>query len=229
LVSVMAVNNETGAVLEPPPCDCLVHRDVTQALGKTPLDLNGVDFASFSAHKIHGPKGVGGLYIADPTLLEPYLTGGVQESGLRAGTLNVPGIVGLGAACAVAMDRLDEDIRCAQSLREAVLEGLAKVPDWRVNDGPQNSPFILSVSFFGLQGEPLALFCDQAGFAVSSGAACSSGTTELSHVLTALGLPAAYARGTVRVSFSRDNTLDAARDLGRILARGADELRRLGH
>jgi cysteine desulfurase len=228
LVCVMAVNNETGAILTLPQTSALVHRDATQALGKVPLGLAGVDFASFSAHKVHGPKGVGGLFAADPTLLRPMLIGGGQEHGLRAGTVNVPGVVGLGAACALAMDRRDEALSHVQSLRDAVLEGLAKVPDCWIHDGPSNSPYILSVSVLGLHGESLALYCDQAGFAVSSGAACSSGSTEPSHVLTALGVPESAAKATVRVSFSIENSLEAAQALARTLAKGAEELRRLG-
>lgn len=228
LVSVMVVNNETGAMLALPRTSARVHRDATQALGKVPLSLEGVDFASFSAHKLHGPKGVGGLFAADPTFLRPLMTGGGQEHGLRAGTVNVPGVVGLGAACVLAMERREEALSHVQRLRETVLDGLAKVPDCRINEGPANSPYILSVSLLGLHGESLVLYCDQSGFAVSSGAACASGSTEPSHVLTSLGIPESVARATIRVSFSIENTIETAQGLARTLAEGAEELRRLG-
>jgi len=227
LVSVMLVNNETGAVLTPPPTKRL-HRDVTQALGKLPIDLTGVGYASMSAHKLYGPKGVGALYIRNAVPLGPLLNGGEQEDGLRAGTLNVPAIVGFGTACRLASERMESDLHHVQSLREAVQETLSKVTDYRDNSSESNSPYILSVSFLGVEGETLVVEADAKGYAVSSGAACSSRSNEPSHVLTALGIEPEWLRGTVRVSFSRWNTEEAARDLAKAIAGAVEKLRSRG-
>jgi cysteine desulfurase len=227
LLSIMSVNNETGRIFDVRAhragADKL-HTDATQAIGKVPFDVNGIDFASFSAHKLYGPKGVGGLYFAlDPPA--PFLTGGSQQAGLRAGTLNVPGIVGFGAAAAIAQDEWIEDSCRACELRASVLDGLAEVSHWKVNGGPAVSPFILSISFYGVEGETLVIECDKAGYGISAGAACSSRSTEPSHVLLASGLDELWRRGTVRVSFGRFNSLESARGLARTLAHGVEKLR----
>lgn len=217
LCSVMTVNNETGAMLSAPvlPHGTLVHRDITQQVGKLPLDLSGVAFASLSAHKLYGPKGVGALYCATGDIA-PLLRGGPHEEGRRAGTLNVPAIVGFGEACRIALDIQDDDLQHAKHLRNIVLEEVAKLTDWRENSpGPsRQSPYILSLSFLGVEAEPLLHELDARGFQVGSGAACSSGTTSASHVLTALGYPDAWIRGTLRVSFGRSNSEASARALG---------------
>lgn len=219
LWAVMLVNNETGAVLDVPPgASGWVHRDLTQAVGKVEFDLAGVDSACFSAHKIYGPKGIGAMYLADPFALEPYVIGGEQEDGRRGGTLDVAGIVGLAEALRLAIARREEDAARARACREAVLAELAGLPDWQVNDGPNQSPFILSLSFPGIEGETLVIEMDAYGFAISSGAACSSRSTEPSHVLTALGLSPDRLRGTVRLSFGRFSSPEAAGELGRRLA-----------
>ncbi|MBS1721576.1 MAG: cysteine desulfurase [Armatimonadetes bacterium] len=228
-VAVMLVNNETGAILDVPKPSTGVHRDVTQALGKLPVDLAGVDSASMSAHKLYGPKGVGALFIRDARDTEPLLYGGEQEQGMRAGTLNVPGIVGFGAACEMAGDRMDKDWSYVQSLRETVLEALSDVPGCSPNAHTSNSPYILSVSMLNVEGESLVVEADNQGFAISSGAACSSRSTEPSHVLTALGMDAAWIRGTIRISFSRWNTPDSAYQLGKVLASSVERLRSLGN
>jgi cysteine desulfurase len=227
LISVMAVNNETGSTYDVGALRskaALLHTDATQALGKVSFSVEEVDFASFSAHKLYGPKGVGVLYVRDdpPT---PLLKGGEQESSFRAGTLNVPGIVGFGVAAELAMERFDEETGKARELRAALLEELEPLADWRLVSREDASPFILSVSFFGVEGETLVIECDSAGYAISAGAACSSRSTEPSHVLTAMGLDESWRRGTVRISFGRFNTLEAARGLGQVLAQSAKKLR----
>ncbi len=228
LVSVMTVNNETGAELEAPKIPgALCHRDVTQQLGKLPLDLTDTDFASMSAHKLGGPKGVGALYARGGGPLEPLLFGGEHEGGYRAGTLNVAGIVGFGAACALASDEMVERLERAKRLRGILLQALHKVPDWLENCHNANSPYVLSVSFLGIQGESLVVEVDAKGFAVSSGAACSSRSTEPSHVLTALGYSPERVRGTVRISLGPGNTAESTWALGKALESAAAKLRAL--
>lgn len=225
LLAVMAMNNEIGTLWDArtlPAERRFV--DATQALGKVPVDVSGIDYAAFSAHKVYGPQGVGALFTSDGAL-EPFQQGGEQEMGRRAGTVNVAGVVGFGAACALAGDRMEEDRRHVETLREAALQALRKSSDWRVNGGPSAAPHILSVSFLGLEGETMVIEADRQGYGISAGAACSSRSTEPSHVLTALGLPNECRRGTVRISFGRGNTVEAAADLGRMLVRSAEILR----
>ena len=231
LVSVMTVSNETGAIIEPPtglPPATFLHRDVTQSVGKLQIDLKDIDFASMSAHKLYGPKGIGALYIKNAVHLEPLLYGGEQEGGQRAGTLNVPAIVGFGKACELALERKAADLDHVQSLREVLVGTLAKVPDSRLIEGDTNSPYIASVSFLGIEGEPLVVEADNRGFAVSSGAACSSRSTEPSHVLTDLGLEPEWIRGVVRVSLSRHNTLESLDKLIKVLTESVENLRSQG-
>ena len=223
IVALMAVNNEIGAVWDVRELPARKRfADATQALGKVPYSVEGLDYAAFSAHKLYGPQGIGALYTADGAL-DPFQQGGEQEDGRRAGTLNVAGIVGFGAACALADDRLEADRAHAAELRAILLDELRPLSDWRVNaDGV---PHILSLSLAGLEGETLVIEADRAGFAVSAGAACSSRSTEPSHVLVALGLEDRWRRGTLRVSFGRSNTRESARDLGINLVRSAEKLR----
>ena len=230
LAAQMIVNNETGMIWHVTPeistwGDHLL-TDGTQALGKCEFDLNRVDFATFSAHKLYGPKGIGALYLRDG-YLSPFLLGGEQESGQRGGTLNVPGIVGFGAACEQVSS--GEHVFDAQRLRNAVLNGLSSLPGWRLNEGPpgQQVPHILSLSFAAIHGETLVIEADQAGFAISSGAACSSRSTEPSHVLVALGVDSEWINGTIRISFGRSNTAESSAELGRVLATIVNKLRNL--
>jgi cysteine desulfurase len=226
LVSAILVNNEIGTLLKLPSVGTPVHRDITQAFGKLRVDLEEIDFASFSGHKMYGPKGIGGLYLKGAQPIEPLLIGGDQENGLRAGTLNVAAIVGFGAAAAIAAEELEQGLAHAENLRQIVLEQLEPLSDWQINGGTEVSPYILSVSFLGLEGETLVIELDRLGFAVSSGSACSSRSTEPSSVLTALGLSADWLRGTVRISFGRFNSSDAARDLGENLRLTVETLRK---
>ena len=225
LVSVMSVNNETGALL-----DAVLHpranrhADVTQQLGKLKVDLMGIDYASFSAHKFYGPKGVGGLYVGVPGI-SPFHLGGEHEGGLRAGTLNVAGIVGMGAAAAIAVDEQVKNLRWVEGLRALVLSAMEKVPDVQLNSPANSSPYIVNLSFLGVEGESLVVELDRAGFSISSGAACSSKSTEPSEVLTALGVPAEWIRGTVRISFGKYNTEAATTSLAKELRTAVEKLR----
>jgi cysteine desulfurase len=217
LVSVMAANNEIG-VIQPLAAigrltrarGILFHTDAAQAFGRIPLDVNamGIDLLSISAHKIHGPQGVGALYVRtrQPTVrLTPIFDGGGHERGLRPGTLNAPGIVGLGAAAAIAQaEMVDESARIAV-LRDRLLEGLrAAIEGVHVNGSRVHRlPHNLNVSIDGTD-ETLASRLD--GLAVSAGSACASGSIEPSYVLRAIGVPAARAHGTLRFGLSRFTT-----------------------
>lgn len=229
LVSVMAVNNEIGTIWDvreyTQPGD-LVHSDATQALGKIPWSVDGLDFASFSAHKFYGPKGVGALYCKNLPP-EPLILGGEQEQGYRGGTLNVPGIVGMGAAAEIANQEQEQDYTHALSLKETLIAGLNGLFDIRFNGGNRTSPFIVSVSFRGIEGETLVLELDRAGYAISAGAACSSRKKEPSHVLTALTVSPDWLRGTVRISFGRNNTKEETEQLAQTLRTTVDLLRTL--
>ena len=229
LVSVMSVNNEIGTrwdVRDFAASGARIHADATQALGKVEFDVAGLDYASFSAHKLYGPKGVGALFARDAPF-EPLLEGGGQEYGLRGGTLNVPGIVGFGACAAIAMQEIERDQAHAVRCREALLVGLSDLSDWRILGGPHVSPFILGLTFLGVQGETLVVEADAAGYAISSRSACSSGATHPSHVLRALELESEWERGAIRIGFGRFSGLEAAAQLGVALARIVQRLRAL--
>lgn len=229
LTSVMAVNNEIGTtwtVSKYAHAGDLLHSDLTQAVGKIPVSLEGLDYASFSAHKFYGPKGIGALYCkGDPPT--PLIAGGEQEGGFRGGTLNVPAIVGMGAAAEIADQESESDRRHATNLREILMGGLNGLADVQVNGGERTSPFIVSVSFRGLEGETVVLEADRAGYAISAGAACSSRSTEPSHVLSALSLEPEWRRGTVRISFGRYNTEEATAGLAKKLRTIVELLRTL--
>lgn len=210
LVSAMAANNETGVLF--PIHDIsriakakgvLVHCDATQAMGRIPVDVRawGVDLLNLSAHKFHGPKGVGALFIRRGLRLKPFLVGGGQERGRRGGTENVPGIVGLGRAARLAAERLPAMAR-VEALRDRLEAGcLASIPDARVEGAAApRLPNTTLLGFKGLEGEALLLRLNEAGYCVSTGSACSTGQKEPSHVLRAMGVPPDYARGTIRVS-----------------------------
>ena len=220
LVSVMLANNEVGVIQDIGTMSRLVrekaaaldisvlfHTDAVQAAGKLPLDVNslGVDLLSLSAHKIHGPKGAGALYVRRGTPIEPILAGGGQERQRRSGTENVPGIVGFGVALELAdFERHDFNARC-ERLREQIVAGIKeRVPDVVVNGHPDRRlSNIAHLSFPGVEGEPVLLGLDFAGICASSGSACSSASLEPSHVLIAMGMDADLAVGSVRLSLGR--------------------------
>jgi len=216
LVSIMMANNETGAIQ--PIAELarlarsrgvLFHTDAVQAVGKIPVDVQelGVDLLSFSGHKIHGPKGVGVLYLRKGVTLEPLVHGGHQESGLRAGTENIPGIVGLGKAAELAERRLPL-MSGVRDLRDRLERGIRElVPGARLN-GPVEPrlPNTLSMSLPGMRGESVVLAMDQKGVSLSSGSACRAGSPEPSHALLAMGLSEAEAHCSVRFSLGIGNT-----------------------
>ncbi|MBL8065915.1 MAG: cysteine desulfurase [Chthonomonadaceae bacterium] len=229
LTSVTFLSNESGGfVRASKPEHGKFHRDVTQALGKIRIDLSELDLASMSAHKIYGPKGVGALYIKNSDPIEPLFYGGEQEAGLRAGTLNVPGIVGFGRACEKASELMDADWAHAHRLKECLLNGLDNIGDWQSNSPSDSVPHLLSLSFLDLLGESLVVEADSLGFCISSGPACSSRSNELSHVLAALGVPDDWSQGTVRISFGRQNTLETTAALSKVLVQAVKSLRSAG-
>lgn len=236
LVSVMLANNETGTIqpLAPVSALCraqgiLLHTDATQAVGKIPVDVNalGVDLLSLSAHKMHGPKGVGALYVRrkDPRVrLTPQMDGGGHERGFRSGTLNVPGIVGLGAAARLCQAQSESDGTRLRHLRDRLHAGIADaLPDVSLNGHPvERLPNTLNLSFGGVESE--ALLANLPDIAVSSGSACSSASIEPSHVLKAMGLTDRAAHSSLRFSLSRDTTEE---EIKRVIDRVVQAARRL--
>jgi cysteine desulfurase len=238
LVSIMAANNETGA-LQPVAeaasvvhgAGGLLHVDAIQALGKITLDINkvGADLATFSAHKIGGPKGVGALVMAEGMVgLEPVLRGGGQELSRRAGTENVAGIAGFGAAVKAALQALPEDVKRVATLRDRLENGLRGVAGATVfADDVERIPNTALFTAPGLKAETAVIGFDLEGIAVSSGSACSSGKVQPSHVLSAMGYDPAVAQGAVRLSLGWstepddiNRALEAWRKLGNTLLKG---------
>jgi cysteine desulfurase len=220
LVSVMSVNNEIGTVQDLPRIasavkkanpNTLVHTDAVQAFGKIPVDVAawGVDLASFSAHKLGGPKGVGALFVRSHVPVEAIVHGGGHERGLRSGTLNVAGIAGFGAAAELAAKEVYEEGERLLRLRVELLNGMRDiVPDVVVNGRLENRVANnLNVCIPGAEGETLLLLLDQAGIACSSGSACQSGALDPSHVLLAIGVPRELAEGSLRFSMGRTTTM----------------------
>jgi len=217
LVTIMYANNETGVVF---PIDeiaelvtgkgAVFHTDAVQAVGKIPLNLSksNIDLLSLSGHKLHAPKGVGVLYVRKGTRLSPFMLGGHQEAGRRAGTENVPGIVGLGKACELALENLEVENGKVKALRDKLEKSiLSKCPDCRLNGDPENRlPNTTNISFEYIEGEAILLMLDKYGICASSGSACTSGSLEPSHVLRAMGVPFTAAHGSIRFSLSRYNT-----------------------
>src|SRR5580692_9116499 len=220
LISIMMANNETG-VLQPveeigkiaAEADVYFHTDAVQAAGKVPIDVKaiGCDVLSISGHKMHAPQGVGALYVRRGTHLQPLFYGGRHERSRRAGTENVPGIVGLGKAAELAMQGFERgDDKKMSALRDRLERGiLAQVDEAGVNgDGAPRAPNTSNIYFDHVEGEAMVISLDLNGLAVSTGAACSSGAIEPSHVLMAMGLPADRARSSVRFSLGKQNTAE---------------------
>jgi len=217
LVSVMWANNEIGTI---EPIEELAeicrrrkvrfHTDAVQAAGKLPIRVKetGIDLLSLSAHKFHGPKGVGALYVRKGTRIAPLLHGGHQENGRRAGTENVAGIVGLGAAAELALAGMEEETRKEKRLRDRLEKELvARIPEVIVNGHPEKRlANTLNICVKYVEGEAMLLHLDAAGICASSGSACTSGSLDPSHVLLATGLPHEIAHGSLRFSFGRFST-----------------------
>lgn len=233
LISVMAANNEIGTVQPIPEIGSIArehgiafHTDAVQAIGAIPVDVKDwqVDLLSLSAHKFHGPKGVGALYVKKGIRLDPLVHGGAQERNRRAGTENLPGIVGLGAAIELATAHLEENAVQIAALRDDLIAGLlTTVPEVRLNGHPtKRLPNNVNVSVNYVEGEALLLRLDLAGIAASSGSACTSGSLDPSHVLLAIGLPHEIAHGSLRLTLSHETTqaeIDAVKaELPRIIS-----------
>lgn len=216
LVSVMQVNNEIGSIQNIPEISSittkngvLLHTDAVQAIGLLDVDVNklNVDLLSLSAHKIYGPKGIGALYVRKNTDVKPIMYGGPQESTLRPGTENIPGIVGLGEAIRLTSEKKDEEFKRLSSLRSWFIEKIKEaIPDVQVNGGANISPHILSISFPDAVAEMMQFHLHSHGVAVSLGSACTSKDIEPSHVLQAIGVSLVQIEGTLRISFGYPTT-----------------------
>ena len=216
LISVMAANNEIGT-LEPlerigeiaHAHGVLFHTDAVQAFCHVPLDVERmhIDLLSASGHKFHGPKGVGLLYVRKGVKIAPFMDGGAQEKKRRAGTTNVPGIVGMAAALKDMCDHIDENAAKVSALRDKLIAGLSKIPHSILNGDPVHRlPGNVNFCFEGIEGESLLLLLDDKGICASSGSACTSGSLDPSHVLLAIGRPHEVAHGSLRLSLSEWNT-----------------------
>ncbi|MGN0160245.1 MAG: cysteine desulfurase NifS [Lachnospiraceae bacterium] len=217
LISVMAANNEIGTI-EPlaeigqiaKKHGVLFHTDAVQAFGHIPLDVNAmnIDMLSASGHKINGPKGIGLMYIRKGVKIRSFIHGGAQERSRRAGTHNVPGIVGFGKAAQLAFDRMEERSRIETELRDYLIERVLKeIPYVRLNGHPKKRlPNNANFCFRFIEGESMLILLDQKGICASSGSACTSGSLDPSHVLLAIGLPHEIAHGSLRLSLSEKTT-----------------------
>ncbi len=220
LVSIMMVNNEIGAIqpikelaLQAKNADAYFHTDAVQAMGHIPIDVNElhVDMLSASAHKFHGPKGIGFLYIRNGVKVDPLIHGGNQEFGMRAGTENISGIVGMVKALEISCQNMQQDRKHIAEVRNVFLHAMQETGlDYQINEAESNVEGTISLSIKGVNGEMLVNRLDLLGIAVATGSACNSSSMELSSVIKALGIPMEYAMGTIRISFGRDNTAEEA-------------------
>ena len=218
LVTIMYANNEIGSVLPIAEIGAvcreagvLFHTDAVQAAGHLHINVReeNIDMLSLSAHKFHGPKGAGVLYARQGIQLTPLIEGGAQERGKRAGTENIPAIMGMAAALEEACAHIDENAAKVSALRDRLIEGLSKIPHAALNGDPKNRlPGNVSFCFEGIEGESLLLMLDEKGIAASSGSACTSGSLDPSHVLLALGRPHEVAHGSLRLSLTGSNTME---------------------
>ena len=228
LITIMAANNEIGT-LQPVgeigkiagEKGILFHTDAVQAVGAIPVDVKAwqTDMLSLSAHKFHGPQGAGVLYIKTGARVDPLIHGGAQERNRRAGTENLPGIVGLGAAIKKSLDSLEQNAPRITALRDRLIAGIMDtIPDVRLNGDPQKRlPNNVNVSIKYIEGEATLLRLDMMGIAASSGSACTSGSLDPSHVLLAIGLPHEIAHGSIRLSLSSETTRDEVDETLRVL------------
>jgi cysteine desulfurase len=222
-ISIMQANNEIGAIEPIKEAAQIIsqinktrqekivfHTDAVQTAGKIQIDVKdlGADLLSMSAHKFNGPKGIGALYVKSGTKINPLMFGGHHENNLRPGTENIPYIAGLAKALEVNLNNIDENYKKVSTLKDKLQSGILKsIPDISINGGSKtNLPCILNVGFNYIEGEALLLKLDMAGIAVSTGSACASGSSEPSHVLTAMGIDPVLAQGAIRFSFSHYKT-----------------------
>lgn len=216
LVTVMYANNEIGTIQ--PIAEIgkicrekgvIFHTDAVQAVGHLPIDVKAqnIDMLSMSGHKFHGPKGIGALYIRKGINLPNLIEGGAQERNRRAGTENIPGIVGMAAALTEAVNNMEENTKKVATLRDRLIEKILKIPHSRLNGSRENRlPGNVSVCFEGVEGESMLLYLDMQGVCASSGSACTSGSLDPSHVLLSIGLPHEVAHGSLRLSLCEYNT-----------------------
>ena len=221
LVTVMYANNEIGTVQPITEIGALCkekkrifHTDAVQAVGNVPIDVKAqnIDLLSMSGHKFHGPKGIGALYIRRGVIIPNLIDGGAQEFGRRAGTENTPGIVGMGAAIEQAVATMDERAKKCREISDYIIDNALKIERSRLNgDRQKRLPGNVNMCFEGIEGESLLLMLDLKGICASSGSACTSGSLDPSHVLLSIGLKHEVAHGSLRLSFSDDNTLEDAK------------------
>ncbi len=238
LVSIMFANNEVGTIMPIAEIGAvcrekgvLFHTDAVQAVGHVPIDVKAmnIDMLSMSAHKFHGPKGVGALYMRRGLRLPSFVMGGAQERGRRAGTENTAGIVGLGAAIELACANLDENAARMTALRNRLMEGIEReIPEVKLNGHPtQRLPNNVNYSIRYIEGESILLMLDMNGIAASSGSACTSGSLDPSHVLLALGLPHEVAHGSVRLTLGDETTEEDIDYVIDVLKKTAERLRKM--
>lgn len=216
LVTVMYANNEIGTIQPITEIGeicrengVIFHTDAVQAVGHLPIDVKAqnIDMLSMSGHKFHGPKGIGALYIRKGINLPNLIEGGAQERNRRAGTENIPGIVGMATALTEAVNNMEENTKKVAALRDRLIEKILKIPHSRLNGSRENRlPGNVSVCFEGVEGESMLLYLDMQGVCASSGSACTSGSLDPSHVLLAIGLPHEVAHGSLRLSLCEYNT-----------------------
>ncbi len=238
IISIMHANNEIGTIQPMEEIasiakdnDIYLHTDAVQSMGKIPVDVDelGVDMLSLSSHKIHGPKGVGALYVREGTSLNPIRYGGGHEHGLRPGTENISGIVGFAKAATLAVERLATDSKHMCMLRDSIITKVFNsIEDVRLNGhATTRLPNNVNLSFKYAEGESMLLMLDMAGIAVSTGSACSSRSLRASHVLSSIGLEPEYIHGSVRISLGRDNTTKEVEYLVEVLDDTLAKLRQI--
>lgn len=235
LVTIMYANNEIGTIQPIKEIGevcakhkVLFHTDAVQAVGNVPIDVvdSKIDLLSMSSHKFHGPKGVGALYIRKGVVIPNLIDGGAQERGRRAGTENTPGIVGMGAALEIAVNTMEERNAKLIKIRDYIMDEALKIERSRVNGDRKNRlPGNVSLCFEGIEGESLLLMLDLKGVCASSGSACTSGSLDPSHVLLSIGLKHEVAHGSLRLTFSDENTFEDAEYIMSVLPAIVDRLR----
>lgn len=237
LVTIMYANNEIGSVLPIREIGnvcrkkgVIFHTDAVQAVGHLPVDVKEqeIDMLSLSAHKFHGPKGIGALYARKGIPLTNIIEGGAQERGKRAGTENVPAVLGMAAALEEACAHMEENVGKVTKLRDKLIAGLEQIPHAVLNGDPENRlPGNVNFCFEGIEGESLLLLLDDRGICASSGSACTSGSLAPSHVLLAIGRPHEIAHGSLRLSLCEDNTDEDVEEILRAVPEIVDYLRNM--
>jgi len=238
LISIMHANNEIGTIQPIKKIselisgrEIILHTDAVQSVGKIPTDVNqlGVDMLSISSHKLHGPKGVGALYLRSGVNIMPLVQGGGHERGLRPGTENIPGIVGFAKAMSISKEQLEEDSKHMQHLRDSMIKKIqSRIPHVRLNGHEKTRlPNNVNMSFRHVEGESLLMLLDMNGVAVSTGSACSSKSQKASHVLTAIDPGVEYIHGSLRFTLGRDNTMEEIDIVVDLLEEAVMKLRQL--